>query len=333
MTGPDEIGRIESLIDLGRCDEARDRVWKALADDPSDLGLVQLDAVASLGLGEATHAVAASRRAVAIAPSDPVGHRLLAASLVELGVAYEAAEPARRAVALEPTDPANLVTLVAVAAAFTKIADEGHRAGEAALRLAPHDPDVHFAIGLLAHHTRRRTEAREAYERTLTLDPLHLGARNNLALLTRRGLVKQAGEYAAILSEDSSFEVARTNIDVLAIRFTRRIYWTSVAAAVALALIAAAPIGYRGLLAAAYVVVVSGCSLHLWSRLPRSVRRYLPGAFRRNPLLALSFVGVLLLFAALIAMSTAPDLEAAMPAVRMAFLFNAAIAWTTFLGR
>lgn len=258
MTDP-RVERVQSLLDLHRYAEVRQQTEALLAETPDDPDLHGIRAQALLGLEDWAGALEAGNQVVALTPDDEWGHRICAVALRRLGLDEESVVAAGTAVRLAPlawqTHQQYAISAMAVPARM----QDARAAAARAVELGPNQPGAHFAVGAVADALRQYDVARAAYQRTLALDPNHAAALNNLTLLgSQLKLARAAHGYASVLRNDPDNEAARANIDALAFRFVRRVYW---AALIALVVGLGAALAPSGDAEVTPVTISIGCAL------------------------------------------------------------------------
>lgn len=333
MTPRPDLHRIDSLLDLGRYREALDRLAPLFADHPEDPELHGLRARGLLGLEQPAEALAAGNRVVALVPDDAWGHQLCALALIQLGNHAEATAAAAEAVRLEPNHWNTHRIYASAALGVPGRGADAYAAAHRAVQLAPHEPAAHFVLGLVAERQRDVDLARTAYQETLALDPNHPGALNNLTNL-RGGLriSRAAHGYASALREEPGSSVVQANLDLLAFRFLRRLYWPAVLALLVALLIAQAggalaPVsGFTVTLGLGVLAAGATYSVLLGRALPVGVRRYALDRIPREPLLLCTALlsGAMLLTLVLVCLVPGAD-EVARALVRVLGLANVAI--------
>jgi tetratricopeptide (TPR) repeat protein len=171
----------------------------------------------------------------------------------------EAVYAASNAVRLAPLAWQTHQQYALAAGSIPRRLQEARQAAARAVELGPHEPNAHFTYGVIAEALRQHDVARAAYERTLALEPNHAPAQNQLTLLgSQVRLSRAAHGFGAALRMDPGNEAAQANIDVLAFRFVRRIYWASLVAFVVGLLAALSPSGDPGVTPATIAI---GCVL------------------------------------------------------------------------
>lgn len=200
-------------MELGRYDEAARLLGPLLAEEPDDIGLHGLDAQVRLGRGDLPGVLAAGDRIVALAPDQEAGHRICSVALRELRRHDEAVEAATRSVQLAPFSHRPHTQLALAALGVPHLLRTAEAAAHRAVELGPHEPDAHFAVGLVATQLNHLDEARVAYARVLELDPQSSAARNNLTLLgSRLRLADQLTGLSSALAHDPQDPVIQANV-------------------------------------------------------------------------------------------------------------------------
>lgn len=174
-----------ALLDLGRAQEAVERLGDAVAAEPEEPE-PRLDlARALLRAGRYEEALAAAEGAIALEPAWEWGHRLRASALARAGRPKQAVPAAREAVRLAGDEPLTHEVLGEV------LLDAGDRrgareAGEAALRLDPASAGAHHILADVDLAEKRLHAAEEHLRAALRLDPEDAMAHNNLGVVLQR---------------------------------------------------------------------------------------------------------------------------------------------------
>ena len=283
---------VQSLLDLRRWAESLDRVGPLLAEDPDDVHLLGLRAQALLGLERPDEALRDGNRMVAVAPEDEWGHRICSVALGDLGLHEEATAAAATSVRLAPSQWRTHARYAGAAAALPHRMRDAEAAAGRAVQLAPHGADVHVLAAQIASVQRRDDDARAGFRRALALEPSHPDAMTGLARLgSQRRLADRARDYASVLSDTPDHERARESIELLALRFVRRVYWASLVGLFAGLVVSAgtgAPGRVTGTTVAVGIVLLVGTTAYTASLLraiPRGVSRYVRGRVRSDPML------------------------------------------------
>ncbi len=221
-----QIARARALLDLSRHEEAGSLLRRVLADDPDQASAWRLLAQAQIDADQDAEALRSARRACALTPDDPWAHRIRSFAASGLGQHPEAVEAARRALALAPGTwqfHARLASALSYEGADPDNWAEADAAVEQAVTLSAGHPYAHFTAGTVAMHWGLLGCAEDSFRRTLTLDPEHGAARNELARLrlleTRRdsgsSLAQAAETFASAVRADPRDRIARDNFSGL----------------------------------------------------------------------------------------------------------------------
>jgi tetratricopeptide (TPR) repeat protein len=286
--------RAETLLSLGRTDEATTVLTTALATDPHDPGLIRLLASARLAAGQPEAARDAAARAIAIEPDYEWGHRILSEALSKLGQHDMAVRAAAESQRLAPMQWRTHTQRALVSGRAGHASDAMTAAGYA-VHLAPTEPDAHFVLGYAAKLAGDPVLAEQAYQRTLALKPDHAMALNNLSTLKLKqpgGLRAATRGFGSALAADPQLDIARRNLSVVARRYMRRFHFGIVLAYLAVSIADSKPDGAlgtdhvssgsrlaAGVLGGAALVLLLGAAVVVDMRLPASLRPY----FRRLP--------------------------------------------------
>lgn len=220
----DSIGRARTLIDLGRHEQARAELAKALADDPASVEAWCLMAQCEQKAGDVGGMLYAAGQALASNPDSEWAHRLQALALHKLGRHDEAVHAAREATRLAPHQWQQYVVLVtSMIPRLDQHFAEANWAADRAVELAPLHAETHLTRGVLAGARGNLAYAEQNYREALRLDPENAAARNNLATIELRGnnLEAATAGFAAALAENPRLQVARDNIDLVCRRVLR----------------------------------------------------------------------------------------------------------------
>lgn len=270
--------RIESLLELRRWNEALPLVETLLAQQPDEPGLHALRAQCLLGQGNHTAALEASNRVVALAPEDEWGHRLCALVFGEMNLNLEAVRAANEAVRLAPEEWRTHKVFAEAAMDVPERSLEALHAANEAVRLAPNEAASHTTLGIVAQSRNDYPTAKAAYERALAIDPDQSAALNNLTVL--QGTVnfgRAVRGLAQSLRGDPHSEVARRNLDHLAVAFPMRLYAAAVIALLAGLLIVSISNGPNLASWTVALLLLGGIgaySVRIARLVPRSVRGY-----------------------------------------------------------
>lgn len=329
------IQRVRSLVDLDRHHEARAALAPLLAGSPNDAELHGLEAQALLGLEDGAGALAAGNRVVALEPDQAWGHQICALALLRLDNATAATHAAAQAVRLAPNHWNAHRIYAFSAAGVPGRGPDALAAAQRAVQLAPHEPDAHFALGVVAEQQRRHDLAMACYREALALDANHAGALTRLTGLTHGHRISRAARgYASALREAPDSTTALANLDRLAFRFLRHLYWPAVGALLIALLVAqaggaVAPVsGFTVGLGLTVMLGTAAYVLVLGRDIPSGVRRHSFARIRRVPLLlatACLSAAMLITLTAVCLVPGAGDLVLELGLVRWLGLANVAL--------
>ena len=179
---------------LGRTDEARTEAIAAIAADPeADTAWLALGVMAD-DEGDAAAAMNFYRRVVEIEPESYLGNSGLAEAAFSLGDYAQAEKSYTALLALEPT----VITYLSRAAARSYLDDVkgAWKDLDAALALAPADPEVRASRGDLHMYAEDHEAARAEYDAGLAIAPDHAHLR-----LSRAIVFRDAGQFDAALRD------------------------------------------------------------------------------------------------------------------------------------
>ncbi len=179
---------------LGRADEARTEAIAAIAaDSEADTAWLALGVMAD-DEGDAAAAMNFYRRVVEIEPESYLGNSGLAEAAFSLGDYAQAEKSYTALLALEPT----VITYLSRAAARSYLDDVNGawKDLDAALALAPADPEVRASRGDLHMYAEDHEAARAEYDAGLAIAPDHAHLR-----LSRAIVFRDAGQFDAALRD------------------------------------------------------------------------------------------------------------------------------------
>jgi tetratricopeptide (TPR) repeat protein len=173
-------------------------------------------------VGDAYAALDAAGNAIVLDPDDDWPHRLRSIAFEELGVADSAIGAAREAVRVGPYSWRAHSGLATALVFARRDLDEAGVAAERGVELAPHEPDTHYALGLVAGARGNHREAEEHFRRALALDPQHGPSHN--ALASRQlaassrfdpgGLAAAAAGFRNVVQADPRADYAAQNLEL-----------------------------------------------------------------------------------------------------------------------
>jgi tetratricopeptide (TPR) repeat protein len=227
-----ELGleRARALCELRRFPEAIELLQQLLGRDPDSATGWCLLAQAQLGVGDAYAVLDAASHGTALAPEDEWPHRLRSIAFEELGVPDSAIAAAREAVRVGPhTWQAHSHLATALVIAKRDLGEAG-QAAERGVALAPHEPDAHYALGLVADARGDHRVAEEHFRRALALDPQHgptHNARARRRLASSRfhagKLADAAAGFRDVVQADPRADYAARNLEVVLRVFLARL--------------------------------------------------------------------------------------------------------------
>ncbi|MDQ2687708.1 MAG: tetratricopeptide repeat protein [Armatimonadota bacterium] len=171
--------RAQTLIDLGRPDEAVTVLLQSLSQSPEDYRALCLLSLAHGKAGNLSEAERCAEQAIKAAPDKEWGYRLLAKYLLEQGAPYTALPAAEEAARLMPEEPRSLHIL----ATAQRLCGKRREAEQTAERLCAVTPDTYRTyetLTLIAMRGGKWREAEAHARRALALDPNESVALNNL---------------------------------------------------------------------------------------------------------------------------------------------------------
>lgn len=221
----DFVRQARTLLELHRPAEAARSASLAIADSPSDPRGWGLLSLCHSELGEHRHALDAIGTAVRLDPNNADWHLQASHVLQELDRKRDSIRAAKEAVRLNPTSvPAHAALAIAHARRgsgqrILGILGPGdvrsaERHARQAISLDPTSVSGQFAAGYVAAAGRRRRAARKHYLAALAIDPHHVPAQNNLAVLDLHALrLRRGGRgFVGVLQAEPSFDKARINV-------------------------------------------------------------------------------------------------------------------------
>ncbi len=203
--GSATLERVESLLALGRAEEAARTAEDALAHAPEDPFLLAALARARLEFAP-DEAIGPARRAVHLAPAHPRVHLVLVRTLWRTGALRDAVAEVDRLIAQAPFMPeahasrAGIIvenaTMSGRRKAAAKYVDDARTSAERAVALAPDWPSGHVMAGRVALVGGNWLKARSHAKEALRLDP-ELAAAHELlgASAHASGDLNSAGDH------------------------------------------------------------------------------------------------------------------------------------------
>jgi len=180
------------FYDAHRPHEAVRVLTAELAKRPNSVDLLLLMALAVSETEQDTEPInrtgslAFAERAVVLDPHFDYGWRVLARLSVRALQNDQAHIAARTSVRLAPNEWFNHVNLVNTDVNSGLLDDETRASAEAAMYLDPNNAESHFVAGQVSLLSLRPRQAREHFERALAIDPGHVNAQHQLAVVHAR---------------------------------------------------------------------------------------------------------------------------------------------------
>ena len=190
--------RPSTLLEFGRAGEAVKSLLSGLAEFPDAPGLLDLLARAQLKL-DPHAAVETAARLIAVEPDSHRGYLLASSAQMLLGRRRKAVRLAELAVTRAPHSGACHAQLAQSLAGHPLRYRRARSAARTGLKLAPTDPNVHIAAGVVAFGVGRSRQASRHYRAALELDPTHSVAQTNHAIVRQ-----EHGNTAKALKELSN---------------------------------------------------------------------------------------------------------------------------------
>jgi Flp pilus assembly protein TadD len=205
--------RARVLLDLSRPSEALAVVRRALADNPNDPELLEIEGLCWLRMLDHAQALRALTRSIAEGPERAHPHYLYGFALREVGRSSEAAPALATALRLGPEEPVYLRALAELYADLGRH-QEALALARRATELAPERSANHVTYGYVASQAGDKALARAEYERAVQLDPSDSAAWNNLGCLDLAAgrTLRARARFREALRLDPRGERARRNL-------------------------------------------------------------------------------------------------------------------------
>ena len=175
------LGQVETLIDVGRLDDAVRLARGVLAKEPGNAPALRYLALAFLRASRLEEALATSELAIAADPEMEYSHRIRSLALTGLGRPREALASAEEARRLAPEEPLALYVHGQAQLACKKTKAARSTAGML-LDLAPGWATSHELLGDIELEGRRWKDAEAHYRSALGIEPESYPAHNNLGV-------------------------------------------------------------------------------------------------------------------------------------------------------
>jgi tetratricopeptide (TPR) repeat protein len=291
MTQADpELKRAEALLDVGRVEEARQRLATVVAAEPANAHALCLLASCHAEGSDMAASLAAADRAVAAEPGNEWGHRLRANALLSLSRAEEAVAAAEEAVRLAPDTWAGCSLLGAALSATSR-----RRAARAAFlearRLAPFNPDVHLVEGRVYHAAGARWRARRRFRRALSLDPQSAVALESLgAIALAEGRLTAAIRHVRAATATAPGSVAA--LEYLDRAVIGMLGWAIMTLWAVMLVLTFSQFAIAWLVAAGVVAAYAVWAWRGWRALPSATGQALWHRARQDPRMVVRVVGI-----------------------------------------
>ena len=203
---PDPSERVRTYLLLGRDAEALAACSLALADSPTDTGLLTLSSIAAYRLGQHDDAIRFAMMAISAGPDSDSAHRALATALLTVGRAQEATSAAYTAAVLAPHFWINHLRYSQCLMAMPDSRDAAWQAATRAVELAPHESLAHYQVACVVYPVGLSTLAQfdlaeRALREALRLEPSNATYQHELARLQlARSGVEGMGEASEVLA-------------------------------------------------------------------------------------------------------------------------------------
>jgi Flp pilus assembly protein TadD len=231
MTPNSAAAQARVYLDANRPKEAARVLVAALAESPDDAECLRMLAqsylATSTGALGGSAAMPAAQHAVELNPNDSHAWRLLSICFTRMGWHEQARDAARKARAVSPSEWVSHTVVAHADASAKLITPDTHASVAEAIRLAPNEPEVHFAAGHVAQAGNKTKAAAAHYAQTLSLNPDHVGARNNLALIQmhRGNAGRAAAGFASMLAQNPNSDLALRNLRATGFSALRIVYF------------------------------------------------------------------------------------------------------------
>ncbi|TDQ05936.1 tetratricopeptide repeat protein [Labedaea rhizosphaerae] len=213
----DEFAKAGALYDLGRYDEAEERLRALLAVTPDDVGTLDVLALILLHGNRWSELAAIGAELMRVAPEYARGPMFRAIATANLGQVGPAVEFGRLAARLAPDDPIVIGQFAELLVA-AELHEEAAAAIGRALELAPGQASLHRMHARALRAAHRLDDARAAAQEAVALDPMHPDSHLVLGdVLARQGKLADAEqEFVAALRQDPSAENLEAVVRTLA---------------------------------------------------------------------------------------------------------------------
>lgn len=213
------LARAQTLLELGRHDEALREAGRELARQPDSAPALRISAECLRLLQRTGEADDLARQAVALYPDESWAWRLAALTALDMHRWDDAAGGADAVRRLSGETPWALSVYAEVMLGCNR-ADDAIEALDAALRQQPDDPDLHAQLADALMRAGRRRDAEAHVSAALAIDPTHPWGRRLWSAIGRGSddaeaaiqLARMLGESPQDTDTEAAFEMASTRL-------------------------------------------------------------------------------------------------------------------------
>ncbi len=224
---PQEMVRIEFLLDSGRYRDALAQLSTLQATDPHDVELWAAKARAHLGLNEYREALDAAMAVVRVEPATARGHLFASIALLALKRNEEALSAAVEASRAAPQAWVAHSQVAEAASTMKRHRQTAWEAANRAVELAPLETNTHATMGLVALRAGNRYVAEQALTEALRLDPTNHTAQHNLGIvrLGKGQMVAAAQDLGQAAAADPNAPETTIAFRAVILRWLRNSHW------------------------------------------------------------------------------------------------------------
>ena len=184
----------QSLLAVGRFDEAAAMLRSAMASEPDDPRPRALLAAALIDHRRFRDGLREADRALGVAPDNATCHRVRAYALLELKRQRPALEAVTESLRLDPQASESFVVLAEIQLAMRNV-DDAERSAQEAARLEPNGVQARDLLGRAALIKKNLPAAENYFRSALALEPTRWQTLYNLsAVLLHQGRAEEAAE-------------------------------------------------------------------------------------------------------------------------------------------
>lgn len=211
------LAHAQTLLDLGRHEEALREAGRELAQQPESAPALRISAECLRVLQRLDQADELARRSAALYPDEAWAWRLVALTALDQhrwGDAAEGAETVRR---LSGDTPWALAVYAEVMLGCSRV-DDAVDALDAALRQQPDDVDLHVQLADALVRAGRRRDSETHLRAALAIDPTHPWARRLWPTISREDDAAAAIQLARMLGESPEDDDTETAFEMASAR-------------------------------------------------------------------------------------------------------------------